>query len=541
MKQPHRSSASAKRLLALAGALALSTAAHAQQYWDADTNTTGSQDGSGTWATGVSSWWNGTSNVTFSNNTTGNIFGSGSDGASGAYAVSVGNSFTSLNNLQFLNSGYALSSNGTERIIGSTSALVVFTIGTGKSVDFGNNITLSQTTGSTNEQMRFAGNGTFNFNSGSKLAISGGGQINIGASDGSTSPTLVFNAGSTTALARVVNIQRGEIRVEGGSFNSTGTGSALNLGTTTASSGNPVSFTINSGSATFAGNIVVGNNTAGTGGGALNLNGGTLTAAAISTTASTSVANTRVVNLNGGTLLFAATSAAYLTNFHASAANHGVFVQNGGAKFDTNSFDVTLGSVLRAGTGSGGLTKLGAGTLTLSNAAQGYTGATTISAGTLAVQASTTLASTQINIASGATFNTTARTSFGNSTVNLRFDLGAIAPGSVFLNAAAADLGTLTFNFTTGTPDTALSGYNIYDSTGAISFSSLALSGNGFSGTFNGSGIIRTLSSNGYDFSFDTTTGVLTAVAAVPEPSTFAALAGLGVMGFAANRRRRRA
>ena len=63
------------------------------------------------------------------------------------------------------------------------------------------------------------------------------------------------------------------------------------------------------------------------------------------------------------------------------------------------------------------------------------------------------------------------------------------------------------------------------DNAGALSFSN------------NGSGLWT--SNNGL-WSFDQSTGQL-ALSAVPEPSAFAALAGLGALGLASQRRRRRA
>ena len=56
-------------------------------------------------------------------------------------------------------------------------------------------------------------------------------------------------------------------------------------------------------------------------------------------------------------------------------------VKDGGAIIDSNGFDVTIAQPLVAG-GTGGLTKNGAGTVTLSGA-NTYTGATTVNAGTL--------------------------------------------------------------------------------------------------------------------------------------------------------------
>ena len=59
-------------------------------------------------------------------------------------------------------------------------------------------------------------------------------------------------------------------------------------------------------------------------------------------------------------------------------------VQSGGAIINTNGFNVTIPSALTNGGGGGGLAKTGNGTLTLS-ASNNFTGGTTISGGTLAL------------------------------------------------------------------------------------------------------------------------------------------------------------
>ena len=79
-------------------------------------------------------------------------------------------------------------------------------------------------------------------------------------------------------------------------------------------------------------------------------------------------------NFNGGALQWAAG-----TGTDVSALP--TFFDVGGANFDTNGNDVTLGSAIGGG-GTGGLTKSGGGTLTLSGTSS-YSGGTTITGGTL--------------------------------------------------------------------------------------------------------------------------------------------------------------
>jgi autotransporter-associated beta strand protein len=110
----------------------------------------------------------------------------------------------------------------------------------------------------------------------------------------------------------------------------------------------------------------------------INLNGGTLTVGSFLKT-SVGLDQTATINFNGGTLRPSASSAAFLPALTGLAAQ----VQNGGANIDTNGFDATIAAAL-VGVGSGGLTKNGAGTLTLTGA-NTYTGGTTVNAGTLQV------------------------------------------------------------------------------------------------------------------------------------------------------------
>jgi autotransporter-associated beta strand protein len=90
-----------------------------------------------------------------------------------------------------------------------------------------------------------------------------------------------------------------------------------------------------------------------------------------------------------------------------------------GATFDTNGNDVTLASVL---SGSGGMTKIGAGALTLTGA-NTYSGATSVNAGTLFVNGS--IANSAVTVNSGATLAGIG--TVGPTTINSG---GTFAPGT---------------------------------------------------------------------------------------------------------------
>jgi autotransporter-associated beta strand protein len=136
----------------------------------------------------------------------------------------------------------------------------------------------------------------------------------------------------------------------------------------------------------------------------VNLNGGTVRANSVS---GNTTNGTSIVNFNGGTLQARQDTATFVTGL--SRAN----VRNGGAVFDTNGFDVTVGqSLLHSDIGGdlaidGGLTKTGAGRLALSGG-NTYTGITAINQGTLALSGTGSIAnSSQIVIGSGATLDIT--------------------------------------------------------------------------------------------------------------------------------------
>jgi len=119
-----------------------------------------------------------------------------------------------------------------------------------------------------------------------------------------------------------------------------------------------------------SGNLIYGANSPGNG--TYNLNGGVLMLRSIT---NRNLGGAAVFNFNGGTLKPVAGSAVFMPNQFT------VNVQSGGALIDTTNFNVTIAQNL---SGSGALTKLGSGALTLSGT-NGYAGGTIVSNGTLLV------------------------------------------------------------------------------------------------------------------------------------------------------------
>lgn len=111
--------------VALALAMLQPAASHAQVTWDANTGTSGPQDGSGTWSTADANWWDGSTNIVWPNLTTSSAF----IGAAGTITASGS---LRLNKITFNAPGsgtYTLTGSNTFGADVFTSANVTFRIG----------------------------------------------------------------------------------------------------------------------------------------------------------------------------------------------------------------------------------------------------------------------------------------------------------------------------------------------------------------------------------------------------------------------------
>ncbi|HEY8902590.1 MAG TPA: autotransporter-associated beta strand repeat-containing protein, partial [Chthoniobacterales bacterium] len=320
--------------------------------------------------------------------------------------------------------------------------------------------------------------------------------------------------GSFSGVTGAVNVSSGALNLDNGAnINFSDTNAVSPNGTLTISGG-AVTFYSNAGTTVGGTGVVDLMKGTGTGTNTINLNGGTLTANQIKNTSAT---GTRVVNFNGGTLKSGSSSLA--ATFFASGVATTANVRNGGAVIDTNGNSVTIGQALVHSTiggdnaTDGGLTKNGAGTLTLSSGANTYTGATTINVGTLTLASTGSIASSaSIAIKAGATLNTAAQSFALSSSQPITFTLDPTGSGSAgSISAAALDItnGNVTFS-TTGTLDDAV--YTI------ASYSSLA--GTNFASVTN--------LPSGYALNYNYLGGNVIALVAVPESHEFAiAIVGL--------------
>lgn len=121
---------------------------------------------------------------------------------------------------------------------------------------------------------------------------------------------------------------------------------------------------------------------------------------------------------------------------------------NGNCVFDITASTVasTIQGVI---SGSGGLTEVGVGTLTLSNA-NTYTGATTISGGSLVLGGTGSIAGTpSITLAGGTTFNVSAVSGF---TLGAGQALGNSTSTGTIIGSVGTGSGTLALTYSSGTP-----------------------------------------------------------------------------------------
>jgi autotransporter-associated beta strand protein len=139
------------------------------------------------------------------------------------------------------------------------------------------------------------------------------------------------------------------------------------------------------------------------------------------------------VNFNGGTLRAGATSTTFLPATTGLTAN----VQAGGAKIDTNGFDVTVGVPLAHDSTvvtDGGLTKSGAGALTLTADNQ-YNGPTRVTGGSVELSGSLS-GTSSVSVSNGSLALTAANRI--NDAATLTLDVGGALNTSGFSEVLGA-------------------------------------------------------------------------------------------------------
>jgi autotransporter-associated beta strand protein len=390
------------------------------------------------------------------------------------------------------------------------------------------------------------GTGTYNLSGGSLTVAN---NIFIGKEQGSsgtlnmTGGTLGTNeslrighnqaTGVLSQSAGTVNVQN-EVYV-GNESNASSVGTYSLSGTGVLNVGNEVHIGRDNGTGTF------------------NLNGGTVNATKIS-----GGNGNATVNFNGGVLKAKRDEANLIENLDVAD------VQSGGLKINSNGFNVSTSQVF---TGTGGLEKLGAGSLTLGSTST-YSGSTNVATGALVVNGNISTSSlTTVN--SGATLSGSGTVgaavidgtlAVGNSPGQMIFtntvDLNGITimeidgtsgagvvGGHDFVNLTGAGAaGVLTYGGTLTLDIGTLFGvgtysWNLFDfASETDSFATISLadqySGSLLDGDLNG---VWDLASGNNTWQFSESTGVL-GLTVIPEPSA-AVLCGLSMLALLRRRR----
>lgn len=442
----------------------------------------------------------------------------------------------------------------------------------------------------------FTSTGTSNWAQGKTLTVYGNGTVNFGNNAQNLSATSTLNIiGGTVTGISIGNNASTTINLTGGTLNGNFTGaaatynvlasSALSTIGISSTAGNQV-FNVDDGAASTdlsyigtlggafgitkngAGHMAATSSSAYTG--ATTINGGTLSVVTLAnggTNSNIGAATSAASNLlirDGATLRYTGSggSTDRLFTIGGNGAGHSATVEasGSGALNFTNSGSIAWGTgnqtrtlvlggtstasntlaalIANNGSEAASLTKRGAGTWVLTNA-NTYTGATSVEAGRLALGASGSIDSaSELSIGSAATFDVSAKSAYAIGTGGVTIAVGSASAGLFDAGAAALTFGnSLTLDLTGGS---LASSYNLFDfgsQTG--DFTSVSVTGSVVGVLTLTSEDTWTAAFEEFTLTFSEATGLLS-VGAIPEPSTYAALAGVLALAVAGMRSRKR-
>lgn len=347
--------------------------AGATLIWDADTLTSGAQDGAGNWTLGGTTFWNGTSNVATTTGLFADIAQFGVGGAGGTINVDT----QSIRGLVFgpTTSGYTLTS-------GAASTLTIGTSG----------ITLNSgaqpvTVGSTNLGLALGTNASIINNSGGLFTV--GGALNTAGN------ALTFDGNSSTTVSGIIS-GAGAIAKNGSAD--------LNLNGVNTGTG---AITVNNGK------IIVGASAKLSGAAAVNINsGGTVQI----TGGTNAIDDGSVVTVNaGGTLLLNGGATETIARLAGAGTVDRTVAGNQVLTVSSTTSNTFSGIIQNTGGGNLALTKTNTNTLTLSGTSSTYTGATIINRGIITVSS---LQNAGVASSLGAPTGTTSDITFNNSSAS---------------------------------------------------------------------------------------------------------------------------
>ena len=436
----------------------------------------------------------------------------------------------------------SLTNTGTLDLTGTTTVADTVVLDMTTTVSAG---VLQIQTGTGNLSVGSSGTGTLNVTGGRVTNFVG----TLGENAGGVGTATVSSGTWATSTTLVVGRSgTGTLNVTGGYV---GNASGI-LGFFAGSTG---TATVSSGTWAIGGNLVVGSSGTGT----LTMSGGLVSVAGM-----LSKGGNGTINLNsGGTLQIG-------TGTTGGVLGVSTLTNNGTLVFNRSDASTYLGII----SGTGALTKQGAGTLTL-DGANSYSGVTTISGGVLALSGTGSIGTGDLNLDYAGVFDLTALTSgtyslpstgdlIGSGTLtgngHTLAVLGAFqpgnSPGTVTVDTGfTLDLsGATSTTFDITNPLFTAGTYDLVNGNGSMIFGgilNLTFSGGSYD---NGTDVLQLFTNTG-GFSGDFTSVVSTGLAAgqfatfnastgsisvVPEPSTYAmALAGLACGGWQMWRRRR--
>ncbi|WP_080434935.1 autotransporter outer membrane beta-barrel domain-containing protein [Burkholderia ubonensis] len=388
-------------------------------------------------------------------------------GASGVVTVTgAGSTWSSTAGLVV---GAGAGATGTLNVANGAAVGIVGNMGLGQN---GSTATLNVTSGgklATGAAVMGNGSSTNAFanisGAGSQWTVGGTLTLGVGGSPGNpVNSTLNVQNGGTVTVAGDINVGGANL----GAHYAAGTVSVAGAASQLSSTGTIRIGGFGSGTLTVSDNAVANANTVtlttnAVGRGTLNLSSGST----LGTQALTAGPGQAQANFDSATVRAAASNPAFITGFTGTGLN----IATGGLTLDTGVFDVTAASPF---SGTGALTKIGAGTATLTGD-NTYLGGTTISAGTL-------------QLGNGGTSGSIVGNVTNNGTLSFDRADTATYGGTIAGSGAVNQVGTGT---------TVLTGNNTYTGGTTIAAGTLQLGNGGTSGS-----IVGNVTNNGA-LSFD--------------------------------------